>query len=499
MTRKRFLSDLMFPAPILAGMLVCHVFSTLWVYAANSGLYEKMALLAKSGYVTVPNPVTAPLLKTFATAFYGGLFFTFTLGAGLCVLSFFLFRFWFRFFPRAPKKVAAALFSGIFLLIAVFLNKDGFVLFPTLIALSVPATVILISALVARYSGSSPSLLMSTFFIVPLVILSLAWGGHKDDDLFDHLRDDVLLSGGPGIAFVDFYYRYTLYPTEPIKPLAARLIKSARITGQAQPATLAPIYRALIKNDYLPVKSEGPVDLSLNVKGSVVTLSGGGKIIDEIGLQAFVQKPDRHLSEFSKKLDNMAASRTFMGFGLLFGFPLVLYSLCFGFVSALVGLMLAPAPASFATGLLGVVLGLLLLFPLSSASKARDRDIRELIASGSRSERLTGLRQASEKGIPVCNLAGFDKILKSSAIVERRWAAEALASGGCPETGQMLAGLLNDPHPYVRCHAVLSLSRIGASYATDTLLDILRTSNHWYLETYSYSAARSLGWHQQAQ
>jgi len=202
------------------------------------------------------------------------------------------------------------------------------------------------------------------------------------------------------------------------------------------------------------------------------------------------------LAEISKKADKMAASRTFMGFGLLFGFPLVLYTAGFGFVCALAGLLLSPKAASVGTGLTGIALGLLLLLPLNSASKARSRDIRELVASGSRSERLTGLRLASEKGIPVCSLAGFDRILEKGSIVERRWAAEALASEGCPEAGEMLARLLKDPHPYVRCHAVLSLSRIGASYAENALLEIMQTSDHWYLQTYSYSAARSLGWHQ---
>ncbi len=497
MKKTRFLTDILFPAPVLSGILASQALAALWVCANNRALFGKLSLLAAEGYLTVPNPITAPLLKTFGAAFWGGLFFTLTMGAGISVFAFFLSWALFRLYPGDNGRPAAIILGSVFAFIALFVNTAGLAVYPTLIVLLAPAPVILLTRLWARRLPPGPlSFKFAACFFVPLVILGFLWGRHKDDKLFDHLRDDVLLSSGAGICVVDFYYRYTLYAAEIIKPLKARQEKTVRIEGTTDPSTLATLRLALVNKDWLPVKGKGPVDLEIGLRDGKLSLAHGGKVFAGMPVGDFLQNPQKHLEEFSDARDRMGPTRTLCKAGLLLGFPLVLYIIGFGLVRALLGLAAPPIAAAGLTGALGVVLGVALLLPVSNAAKARNRDIRYLMASRSVSERLTGLRLAVEKNIPVCRLPGFDEALKSPVMVERRWAAAALAVGDCPSATSRLVALTKDPHPYVRCHAVLALSQLGSTYVTYALIDLLKTSDHWYLEWYAYNAARSLGWHQ---
>ena len=72
---------------MLCGMAASQVIATLQVYLSNIGMYEKMHLIAASGYLPVPNVETLPLLREAGSAFWGGLFFTLTVGAFLSLLA----------------------------------------------------------------------------------------------------------------------------------------------------------------------------------------------------------------------------------------------------------------------------------------------------------------------------------------------------------------------------------------------------------------------------
>ena len=73
---------------LLAGLFTAQVIATLQVYISNKVLYRTLTAINDAGYLAVPNQQIMDRLQEFGPAFYGGLFFTLSVGAGLSLLSF---------------------------------------------------------------------------------------------------------------------------------------------------------------------------------------------------------------------------------------------------------------------------------------------------------------------------------------------------------------------------------------------------------------------------
>jgi len=73
---------------ILLGLLTAQVLSTIQVYLSNAGLYSKLTSIRDAGYLAVPNQQVMDSLLELGPAFFGGLFFTLTVGASLSLVSF---------------------------------------------------------------------------------------------------------------------------------------------------------------------------------------------------------------------------------------------------------------------------------------------------------------------------------------------------------------------------------------------------------------------------
>ena len=85
---------------LLIGMFVAQVLATVQVYLSNSDLFESMMAIKDAGYLTVPNQNVIYGLKGFGPAFCGGLFFTFSIGAGISFFALALAWVWDRLFSR---------------------------------------------------------------------------------------------------------------------------------------------------------------------------------------------------------------------------------------------------------------------------------------------------------------------------------------------------------------------------------------------------------------
>jgi len=72
---------------LLPGLFTAQIIATIQVYLSNAGLYRAFTVMREAGYLVVPNQHAVHHLKEFAPAFFGGLFFTLTVGAGLSVLT----------------------------------------------------------------------------------------------------------------------------------------------------------------------------------------------------------------------------------------------------------------------------------------------------------------------------------------------------------------------------------------------------------------------------
>ena len=88
---------------VIIGLLISQIISTLMVYYSNKTLFNKCEMLILSGYLVVPNQIVAQGLTKPGPAFWGGLFFTLSVGAGAIVLSFFLAVIWKFFYPNDRK------------------------------------------------------------------------------------------------------------------------------------------------------------------------------------------------------------------------------------------------------------------------------------------------------------------------------------------------------------------------------------------------------------
>ena len=93
---------LSYPArALLLGLLVAQIIATRQVYLSNLDLYRSLSAIQAAGYLTIPNQRIMPILQDFGPAFLGGLFFTFSLGVGLSLLSLAAAWVWHRLFSRS--------------------------------------------------------------------------------------------------------------------------------------------------------------------------------------------------------------------------------------------------------------------------------------------------------------------------------------------------------------------------------------------------------------
>ena len=108
----------------LLGLSIAQVLSTVQVYASNKDYYAFLTSVQEAGYLVVPNEYVFSTLRDFGPAFCGGLFFTFTAGAALTILSSGSAWAWDRLFSR--NRIVLFLLSILLLICLVLANIQGF-------------------------------------------------------------------------------------------------------------------------------------------------------------------------------------------------------------------------------------------------------------------------------------------------------------------------------------------------------------------------------------
>jgi hypothetical protein len=93
---------------ILLGLVTAQVIATIHVHLSNAELFHTLVSIRNAGYLVVPNQRVMPSLLKLSPAFYGGLFFTLSAGAGLSLLTLAAAWIWDRLFFR--KKILLLLF-----------------------------------------------------------------------------------------------------------------------------------------------------------------------------------------------------------------------------------------------------------------------------------------------------------------------------------------------------------------------------------------------------
>ena len=391
--------------------------------------------------------------------------------------------------------ILIALWSGCFLLI----NQYELRLLTSAYFVLIPLVIFLISwRIPPTEAGQKDNPLFRILILLPVVLLACSWGFLMDKNLFLNLRDNLLLTHPVGIKISDFYYKYSFYPAEVIKPLHGKILKTCNL-DRVEPPLKASLEQALRLCDYLNIQGNRDVDLLMEKTGETLIFKNRGNEIMRVPSHSFMGNSSGILEKFSFKTDPYGFFRRFTFFSLLLGFPLVLYVLTYTMLRMLFhpfwGWRISRIIASACCLLAGL---LLLMAVYGNMIQKHDKKNRgRILLTGTLRERVSVLRSLESPLVEdVSHFAAYGQLLKSPHIPDRYWLARALGKSRKPEIVKDLVGLLNDSSPNVVSMAFYSLGRIGDKRAVTEILKRIKSSGSWYNQWYAYRALRSLGWTQ---
>ncbi|MBW1860226.1 MAG: hypothetical protein JRI70_09200 [Deltaproteobacteria bacterium] len=267
---------------ILLGLLTAQVLSTIQVYLSNAGLYSKLTSIRDAGYLAVPNQQVMDSLLELGPAFFGGLFFTLTVGASLSLVSFAAAWVWLRILSR--NRLILIPFLLLWLGCLVYINRGGLCPMVTSYFLIIPPVVFAVT------------LRWGIIHFVPIILLALVWASQLGNYMFVDIRDNLLLSNPLGRMINNFYYEYTFYPAEVFKPLSDKTLKTCNLEAIKQESTHQSLEKALRNHDYLNVDTHKAVDLHVAQEGKELLLQNKGATVLRITLQDFFSRPSGWIS-----------------------------------------------------------------------------------------------------------------------------------------------------------------------------------------------------------
>jgi len=499
---------------VFLGLIIAQVLSTLSVYSSNTELFRSTQALLEAGYLAVPNSNTVNTLTTFGAAFFGGMFFTFSIGAGLSLLSFYVEYIWDRFFARNEYFLIPFLIFWLWCIISV--NDKGICRIPTAYFLFIPTAVFAASVLLPHETSEDTRLKLATHFIC-LTALTIIASSQMNTDIFLKIRDNLLLSNPAGMKLNDFYYRYTLYAAQVFKSQNQKLIKTCRLSLIDDPLLLQQMKKHLLNNDYLVLDKDDPdITADLEIIKIQDTLDFKIKVwtILQTSPREFLQYPQDTLKQFSANSDKHAFFRAFTFYSLsavvLLLFYLTAYSLCQGICRIFIktaGRFINPANAGFtqnqetevvSAGILCLIMGAIVFISLGIGNKDyRDSDeLSVMLASENWRQRVTALRYIAKNNIDIGSFPGYVRLLDSPYVPDRYWLARAMSRSRSPEIYEGLTRLLEDSNFNVVYSAIYALGEHGNKEAVPKILREIAASDNWYVQLYAYKALRKLGWTQ---
>ncbi len=481
---------------ILLGLFTTQVLATLHVYLSNADLHRTLTTITQAGYLAIPNQQVMRTLKDFGPAFFGGWFFTLSLGAGLSLFSAACAWIWDRILGR--NRALLILIGLLWLGAAIAVNSHGFSPMVSSYFFTTPLVVFpSVLKWMPKHSEKRRWLRRLALFL-PIALLTITWTAHADRLLFLDLRDYLLLSNPVGRKVDDFYYRYTLYPAEVFKSLEQKTLKACRVITVQDKAIARRMERALINNDYLPLAQNAPVDLEIVQSENALLFMHHGKTVLQPPVKAFFSQPEDVLREFSAATDKHALFRQATFVSLLSGFPITLYVMVFAMLHFVLRFFLGSTPSSVFAGVLCLLIGLALLFPLRLGRVSIDDDMQlsEALNAASWQQRVSALRRAVTERLDIADFPGYRRMLASPHVPERYWLAKVLGVTKHREAYEDLLTLLDDPHPNVVSMAFYALGQRGDRRAIAEILKRIETSDRWYNQWYAYRALRHLGWRQ---
>ncbi|MGD9206806.1 MAG: HEAT repeat domain-containing protein [Desulfobacterales bacterium] len=480
---------------LLVGLVLTQILATAQVYVSNTTLYDSLVAIKNAGYLAIPNPQVMGSLREIGPAFFGGLFFTFSIGAGISFFTLALAWVWNRIFYRNKYLLWSYLFIWVGSLIS--LNLHGVKLFLTSIVLIIPPAVFaLVSKSLVSLSQQNrrPN---DIIHIIPVVLLALVLAWQIDGRMFTDFRDIYLLSNPIGAKINNFYYKYTLYPAEVFKSLNQKMLKTGATKSETDTKGNA-LEAILLNYDYIPVDDQMDVDLKILSNEDDVSLENRGNPVLRISSEAFFADPDKAIRAFEKKSDTDSLLRQLTFLSLLFGFPLAIYVLAHGLIGLLVGFFISPRKAALTASALCfiVCITMMFVFQLNRGRDISAQNLLEALSSKHWQTRVAALKFIDEKGLEISRFKSYPDLLASAHIAERYWLAKTLGNSENRATYDALINFLKDPSPNVVTMALYAIGKRGNRDVVDKILQLIETTDSWYIQWYAYKALRSIGWRQ---
>jgi Ca2+/Na+ antiporter len=466
------------------------------VYLSNTELLQSLNAIKDAGYLTIPNQNVMRGLKDFGPAFCGGIFFTFSVGAGISFIALSAAWAWDRLFSR--KRYLLYVYLSLWLLFLVALNFHGFKLLVSLYFLIIPPAVFVFTARSLSHSNKQNRHRNEIIHIIPVIVLALFLFWQADGRMFTDFRDIFLLSNPVGSKINNFYYKYTLYPAEVFKSLNQKMLKTCRVEKVKKIITARALQRILISNDYIPITSNIAVDLELIQKDNDFILRNRGEFILQRTSKEFFANPEKALKLFANKSDAHPIFRQIIFISLLMGLPIAVYMIGHGLTSLVFSLFFNIRTSSVIASGICFVLCLILFysFHLNRSRNVSISNLPDALNSERWQERVAALKIIDEKGLEIRSFQAYPKIFGSTCIPERYWFIRTLANSRSSATYRDLVNFLDDPHPNVQSMAFYALGQRGNTQAIGKIIHKIETSNDWYSQWYAYRALRSLGWKQ---
>lgn len=482
---------------LLFGLAMAQGIATIQVYLSNHDLSATLTSVAAAGYLAIPNRYVWASLLEIRTAFWGGLFFAFTIGAGITLAAMAASWIWVRSFRRKKWFLvfSASVWAGLMLLV----NRNGLSVMPTLYFLLIAPAVFALTAVRESGTDEASGGTRPWAHLIPVPLLALLWFTQFDAALFIDLRDNLLLSNHYGRKFSDFYYRYTLYPAQAFKGLNQKTIKTGRIEHIRPRVLNQRIGRQLLANDYLPLNGAAAVDLTVLGSQKDLIFIVDGRPVFQIPIHQFLKDSAGALGSVAAKADRHAAFRQITFLSLLLGFPVALYMIVHAAVYYLGYFIIGRKASAWTASIVCLAAGIVVLIYFQS-NRSRGIGIEDISASLSSSRwqtRTAALKLIAQKKLDLSAYAAYPLLPKKNLPpAERYWLARTLAFSRRPETIRILLDFLSDENLNVRTMAFYSLGLRRDPKAIRPILKKIETSENWYDQMYAYRALRSLGWNQ---
>jgi hypothetical protein len=482
---------------IAAGLLASQIIATLQVHLSNLDLADTLLRLGAHGYLLVPGRLIADHLGELKPAFIGGLFFTFSIGAGLTMATLGATWCWHQVFDRS--RVFGVLAIGFWLLLIIAANGQGFSPVTSLYFLVVPPITFGAAMRWLVPANGPGSATTMRIHVLPVCILAVLWGAQWRSSMFLDIRDNLLLSNPVGTRIHDIYYEYTLYPALVFKTIDQKTLKTVRLEGFQHPTVQQSVERVLRHYDYLRTTDTDPVDVTIVQEGNGLAFYSGQTVLLVVTHEQFMASPHKALQAFSAKADGNVLFRNITIYGLVIGLPLVLYVMCHSMARfALAQFLSDQGAAKLATGM-GFCIGLALLLVLymGGSSTVVEDDIAANLDSERWQNQVAALRAMAGSGVDDSSLDTVARLTASSHVPVRYWLAVALAKSQRAETLRIIIELLDDPSANVVSKAYSALGERGNRTHIESIISAIENSDHWYVQLHAYEALRALGWQQE--